>query len=214
MSVLRLTLVRHGETEWTEAGLLHGRLDSPLSAAGRRHSAQTARALEGRSFQALYSSPRGRALETAELLGAALGLRPQPLAGLAEVDFGLLEGRPLRSVDPAGRGSRLQQLAMGLTIALTGEPAWRVARRVQAALDQIVGAHRGQQVLVVTHWGVMSMIAALTLDGAARNWRRRGPWAACGISELEAAASGGDGRPRWRALRLDDRGHLDKEERS
>lgn len=211
MSALQLTLVRHGETEWTEAGRLHGRLDSPLSVAGRRHAEQAAQALQGRPFDALYSSPRGRALETAELLGAAVGLRVRPLDGLAEVDFGLLEGRPLHSVDPAGRGSWLHRLLMGLTIALTGEPSRRVARRVQQALDQIVETHRSQRVLVVTHWGVMSMIAALTLDGAARRWRDHGPWAACGISELEAEPAGGDGRVRWRALRLNDTGHLDKE---
>jgi len=93
-SGLSLVLVRHGETEWMERGRLHGRLDSPLSPTGRRHAELAAARLRGEQFQALYSSPLGRAMETAAILGRAVGLTPQPVDGLAELDFGWLEGAP------------------------------------------------------------------------------------------------------------------------
>src|SRR4030043_435873 len=67
-SGLSLVLVRHGETEWMERGRLHGRLDSPLSPTGRRHAEQAAQRLHRERFDALYTSPLGRAMETAAIL--------------------------------------------------------------------------------------------------------------------------------------------------
>ena len=101
----QITLVRHGETEWTERGLLHGRLDSPLNDVGRRHAQLTARRLSGEDYDVLYSSPRGRALETASVIGRAVDLIPSPLDGFQEMDYGWLEGRPLSLADPSGDGA-------------------------------------------------------------------------------------------------------------
>jgi probable phosphoglycerate mutase len=199
-----LYLIRHGETEWTEKALLHGRLDSPLSATGVLHARATAAALDGGVFDAIYTSPRGRARQTAEIVARPLGLAPQPLEGLAEADYGWMEGRSLRRWDPdPGDGSRSLGGWLGhVAITLTGERPGRFSQRVQAAFEELAGRHLGQRVVAVTHWGVLSMAMALLLDGDPQTRRRYGPWAACGLSELVLA----DGR--WQAVRLNDQSHL------
>ena len=131
----QLVLVRHGETEWTERGLLHGRLDSPLSAAGRRHARQTAQALREEQFDALFSSPKGRALETALALSQTVGLTPTPLDDLREADYGWLEGQSLRHVDPDGPANWLVRPVVWLARALSAEPAPHMARRVMTAVE-------------------------------------------------------------------------------
>lgn len=203
---LQLVLVRHGETEWTERGLLHGRLDSPLSARGRRHAQQTARALHGESFRALYSSPQGRALETAAIIGEAIGLRPQALDGLREVNFGWLEGKPLALVDPDLTGAKPLRSIVRLALTLTAERPPSIARRVEEAVKEIVGAHPPGRMLIVTHWGVISMIMAQLIDSDPSRWRNHGPWAACSISELQAVNGG------WQIVRLNDHAHHQEEE--
>ncbi len=205
---LRWVVVRHGETEWIERGLLHGRLDSPLSPAGRRHAQQTADRLRGESFDALYTSPLGRAMETAQILGDALGLDPQPLAELREVDFGVLEGLPRRLLDSSGGTGRLVRPLARAAFVLTGEPWPRVAKRVRAAADLLLARHPTGRLLLVTHWSVLSHLAALLLDGDPRGWRTYGPWQACGLSEFERDSQAG--RP-WRSVRLNDISHLDGE---
>jgi len=87
-------LVRHGTTAWIEEGKLHGSLDSPLSAFGEWEAQQTARALASAHITHIFSSPQGRAMQTAEIIAHELdGVIITPLAGLREMDFGKMEGK-------------------------------------------------------------------------------------------------------------------------
>jgi broad specificity phosphatase PhoE len=206
----RLVLVRHAETEWVERGLLHGRLDSPLSAAGRQQAERTALRLRGERFDGLYTSPQGRAIETAAVIGRAIGLEPIPLDGLREMDFGWLEGRPLGLLN-----SRALRPVAVLLMMLSAEKPAAIRRRITEALETMTERHPQGCVLAVTHWGTLSHIAAMLTDGDPRLWRR-GPWAACGISEFRAQGDGAsaDGCPgSWEAIRLNDDAHLGDEDR-
>jgi phosphohistidine phosphatase len=79
----QLWLLRHGDAEDPGAGPDAVR---PLTAKGARQARAAGRALArlGLEFEAVYASPRKRALETAFLAGGELGLRArvhQPLQG-------------------------------------------------------------------------------------------------------------------------------------
>lgn len=211
---LSLVLVRHGETEWTERRLLHGRLDSPLSEAGRMHARQAAQRLRGERFDAFYASPLGRAMQTAQILAEAVGLAPQPLEGLREVNYGWLEGRPMLHFDPAGLGTRALRPLVPLLIGLTGETVGQVAKRVARDLAEVVERHPTGRVLVVTHWGTLSMLMALLVDKDRRVWRRHGPWTACGISELRSTADASANGRVWHIVRMNETTHLGPEGRS
>jgi probable phosphoglycerate mutase len=199
---LELFLVRHGETEWTERGLLHGRLDSPLSSNGVRHARQTADRLMGEKFDAIFASPKGRAMQTANILGATLNMQPIPLEGLSEMDFGWTEGKPLKLFEPDGTGLGIFRPIVWMARSLTAEQPQRFARRVQGALETMQSQHPGGRLLVVTHWGVLSMLMALIMDGNAQRWKEYGPWAACSLSVVRANGQG------WQAVRLNDQAHL------
>ena len=90
---MRLLLVRHGETDWNAAGRIQGCTDTPLNARGRAQAAALAEKLRSSErAEALYTSPLRRAAETAEIIGSALGLRPEPVEALREISFGVWEG--------------------------------------------------------------------------------------------------------------------------
>lgn len=204
MADLQLVLVRHAETEWIERGLIHGRLDSPLSATGRHNAERTAQRLRGETFDALYSSPSGRAMQTAGILGEAVGLKPVPLAGLGEMDFGWFEGRALSLLDtdvnnPIVKArNHLARILMGLT----GESRGNFSTRIRSALEAISKSHPRGRVLIVTHWGVLSTLTSILMENDHRRWRQYGPWGACSLSELQ----GVDGA--WQVVRLNDMEHL------
>ncbi|MEV4755079.1 histidine phosphatase family protein [Micromonospora sp. NPDC049559] len=67
-----IILVRHGETEWSRTGRHTSYTDIPLTEVGERQALALAAGLAGRTFAAVISSPRGRALRTAELAGLAV----------------------------------------------------------------------------------------------------------------------------------------------
>jgi broad specificity phosphatase PhoE len=91
----RLTLVRHGETEWSLSGQHTGRTDIALTARGEEGARALAPYLSGVKFTKVLTSPRIRAQRTCALagLGAAAAIEPD----LAEWDYGDYEG--LRSAE-------------------------------------------------------------------------------------------------------------------
>jgi len=206
---LSMVLVRHGETEWMERGRLHGRLDSPLSAAGRLHAEQAAQRLRGEPFDALYSSPLGRALQTAAILGEAVGLTPQPLDGLAELDFGWMEGSPSFLWRDDGAAAGAFRPVRALIHWLSAERPGRFRDRVARSLDEMTLRHPQGRLLVVAHYAVFSRLLDVMMDTPGADWRRFGPWTACAISEVRRSPEHQDGRkPGWEIVRLNDVSHL------
>jgi probable phosphoglycerate mutase len=88
-----LYLLRHGQTEWSQSGRHTGRTDIPLTGDGEeraRRAGHVLTGLRGTEPPALVlSSPRSRALRTAELAGLTVD---EVTEDLAEWDYGEYEG--------------------------------------------------------------------------------------------------------------------------
>lgn len=91
-----LIVVRHGETEWSRLGRHTGRTDLGLTDLGREQARAAggvvAEVLDGRDVGLVFSSPRLRALATADLALSAFGVAPVIDDRLAEFDYGAYEG--------------------------------------------------------------------------------------------------------------------------
>jgi broad specificity phosphatase PhoE len=96
-----IVLVRHGQTAVNRDGKLQGRVDAPLTDAGRAQAAVLAGALEQCGAQRVLSSPLQRALHTAAPIATALGVAVETDERLIEIDYGTWDERPLREMDPA-----------------------------------------------------------------------------------------------------------------
>jgi broad specificity phosphatase PhoE len=82
-------LIRHGETDWSLSGQHTGKTDKPLTENGRLQAVALRDALQHISFEAVFSSPRIRAMETAKLAGLPAATIYEDLA---EFDYGEYEG--------------------------------------------------------------------------------------------------------------------------
>ncbi len=90
---MRIILVRHGETPANRDRLTLGRADPALSELGLRQAEAVAREVAARApAEAVYTSPLLRARQTADAVGALLGLKPVVLDDLVEMDVGEMEG--------------------------------------------------------------------------------------------------------------------------
>jgi broad specificity phosphatase PhoE len=87
----QVVLVRHGETDWSAHMRHTGRTDVPLTEEGRHQAEWVGRALRGRRFALVLTSPLKRAAETAWLTG--FGELAQARDDLMEWDYGDYEGR-------------------------------------------------------------------------------------------------------------------------
>jgi broad specificity phosphatase PhoE len=84
-----VVLIRHGETEWSASRRHTSYTDLDLTPAGERQATSLGALLAGRQFAAVISSPRRRALRTADVAGLAVTAVD---ADIVEWDYGEYEG--------------------------------------------------------------------------------------------------------------------------
>lgn len=140
---VRLYLVRHGQARADDGSYDH---DTPLSPLGKRQAEALAGGLAEASLAAIYASPMRRARETAEPLARATGLDVRVDERLREyemADWGPDE-------DPAINWGVWRPEHAGVP---GGETLRAFAERVGAACEEIVAAHAGEAVAVVSHAG-------------------------------------------------------------
>lgn len=90
---MELYLIRHGQTDWNREKRIQGTEDIPLNDTGRHQAAVCAQALSALPFEAIYTSPLSRAVETARIISDACRHAPVILEpGLTERDFGIGSG--------------------------------------------------------------------------------------------------------------------------
>lgn len=138
-----IALVRHGETDWNINRRLQGRTDIPLNTTGQAQAGATAELLREfgeNEWTAVASSPLGRAVETAEIIGTALAL-PAPSIddALIERHFGEAEG--LLVADAQERWPELNVPGAETTSDVATRSATAFARWLEAAPGTIVVAH-------------------------------------------------------------------------
>ena len=91
-------VLRHGQTDWNVELRLQGSTDIPLNDTGRIQARRAAEVLSGRGLTRIIASPLSRALETANIVGAKLGLTPAIDDRLIERNFGQFEGMTIDEV--------------------------------------------------------------------------------------------------------------------
>ena len=164
----RLVLVRHAEPEEDARGRCYGTLDVGLSLQGMQHARQLAEALGSFAYEAVYTSPRTRSVETARPVAAARGLTPLVEADLREIDFGRLEGRTYDEIERSEPELfRAWMETPTLVRFPEGESYDDLRVRAERVLDEIRARH--SCAVVVTHGGVVraGLAAWLRMPGEA-----------------------------------------------
>jgi broad specificity phosphatase PhoE len=175
-----LTLIRHGDTEWSLTGRHTGWTDIPLVDSGRRQAKLLGSRLAGRSFSLVLSSPLSRALDTCRLagLGDAVAVDPD----LREWNYGDLEGLTSDEIRRLLPGWTIWsgQVPGGETSDEVGQRADRViARALSAAGDVAIFAHGHLLRVLAARWlglppdqGALFELGTATLSRL--GWEREG----------------------------------------
>jgi broad specificity phosphatase PhoE len=152
-------LARHGQTAYNHARRFQGHLPVPLDETGREQARVLAREATAHDWGALWCSSLERALETARVVGTAVGIEPLPDPRFAETDCGDWTDRSFDEVkaeDP--EGFRRFTEADPTFAFPRGESFAQQAARVQEGLADV---RKGRQpALVVCHRGVMRLALA------------------------------------------------------
>jgi broad specificity phosphatase PhoE len=139
--------------------VVQGHDDAPdLTRRGRLQTQRLVGILRHRSVDALYSRDLRRALQTATVLGNALGLPVQADSALRERCFGVFEGGPQTALRPDMTGIRLGRVENVHVRPQGGESLDDLYVRVGVFVDWLHLHESGHNVVIVTHGGTMRAI--------------------------------------------------------
>jgi probable phosphoglycerate mutase len=168
----RVFLVRHGATVLTAEDRFAGSTNVQLSDEGRSQVARLAARLSSANITAIYASPLDRTIETARILAEPHGLEVKPCDGLREISHGHWEELTRKEVDQKFPQEAEEWEKDPYTFAPSGgESGLAVTARALPALMEILRAHPGKKILVVSHKATIRLLLSSLLGFDPRRYR-------------------------------------------
>lgn len=159
MSVEKIYLIRHGETEWNITGRWQGILDPPLNETGREQAQKLAAHLKDKPIQAIYSSDLSRAFNTAKALADALGLSPITDKRLRELHIGIFQGLTKPEIIQKYPEEFEAFIAQPFEHRISeGESRRQLQARMLEAWQDMTARNDIQELAIITHGGAIKML--------------------------------------------------------
>jgi len=155
----RFGLIRHAQTVWNREKKIQGHSDSPLTAQGEGQASSWGQRLLQLPWDRLLVSDTGRTLATAEKINACLKIPLTTDPRLREQDWGQWVGKTVKQIESEAPQMLTAQVDSGWDFCPPGgESRKSVVKRSQKALIEAAGRYRGDNLLVVTHEGVVKSL--------------------------------------------------------
>ena len=171
-SITRVSIVRHGETEWNLADKMQGVSDSPLTPKGISLAKELGEKLAGMTFSKIYTSDLGRAYDTAKYINEKLGLEIIPEPRLRERNMGIFEGHNWAYVKEHYPEDFKKAVSEDLEYRIPeGQSKQDYVDMIADFMKFVTEKHPGENILVVTHRGFIDFFMRQVL-GISVNARR------------------------------------------
>lgn len=203
---LTIYLLRHGQTALSREDVFCGSgLDPELTKEGLEMAQSFSAAYKEKSWDAVYTSPLRRAIETARPLCDALGMKMQVCDELKEIGYGKWEGKSKKQIDQEYHDHYISWLADPAWHAPTeGELATMIARRSLKVIEEIRQRFEKGSVLIVSHKATIRIILCSLLGIDVGRFRYRLVCPVGSLSSVEFTSHG----PLVRSLA--DQSHLNE----
>lgn len=89
---MKIIVARHCQTDWNAQNRIQGQADTDLNDEGRRQAAKLADSVASLGILLIVTSDLKRAVQTAEIVSARIGVSVEKDARLRECSFGSLDG--------------------------------------------------------------------------------------------------------------------------
>jgi len=143
---MRITTIRHGETDWNKERRPQGSRDIELNETGIMQANKLAVRLAGEPCDIIYTSDLMRAKKTAEIINTRHGVELVASSLLRESSFGKFEGKSINDPETAAEfGKFIDERA----------PAYFA--QVQGYLKEIISCGK-ENIFIVGHFGTIRAI--------------------------------------------------------
>lgn len=171
--MLRLLLVRHGQTEWNRDRRIMGREPVGLNPEGVAQSQRLRDDIQGFEIHGVYTSPLVRAKQTAEIIAEGCDLNPKEDPRLEEVGYGEWVGLTFKEArETPGYVPYFKRLDS--PVAPGGETLFQVRDRALKFLEDLEVTEDGNTVIAVTHADLIKCLIMAILEIPFENiWKMR-----------------------------------------
>src|SRR2546421_1754383 len=170
--ITRVFMVRHGATVLSAEDRFAGATDVDLSDEGREQTRRLAQRLSRERIAAVYASPLGRTVETAQILAGPHKLKVQTRDGLREINHGRWEQMTRREVEEKFPEEAAEWERDPYTFApVGGESGLQVTARALPILIELVRKHPGANILIVSHKATIRLLLSSLLGFDPRRYR-------------------------------------------
>ena len=171
-AVTRVFMVRHGATVLSAEDRFAGATDVALSDEGREQTRRLSQRLSQEKITAVYASPLGRTVETANILAGPHKLEVETRDGLREINHGRWEQMTRREVEQKFPEEAAAWEKDPYTFApVGGESGLAVTARALPVLIDLVRTHPGENILVVSHKATIRLLLSSLLGFDPRRYR-------------------------------------------
>jgi alpha-ribazole phosphatase len=173
--MLKLILVRHGETDSSKKGTYCGWTDVELNEQGIRQARKARDILKGLKINAIISSPLKRAFRTAEIINEEFNMEITCCESLRERCFGVWEDLTYETVCERFAEELKHWKKDWINYCIEdGESALEAYNRTVGFIDKLVENNDNGTFIIVTHLGcIRSIISHLLGMGIEGQWRFR-----------------------------------------
>jgi broad specificity phosphatase PhoE len=188
--MLKIFLIRHGETDYTAEKRYCGAIDAPLNKKGIRQAHQLKRLLGNKKIDVVYTSPLKRAVQTAEIIFRSRTVEICKSSLLRESHLGKWEGLTLNEIEKRFPADVKRWYQDPLNYGSTGgEPPVVLHRRVKRFLNGLLKRCENngsiKTITIVTHSGPWRIIKGeLTGKGLADFWKMEPKTGECKIVKV------------------------------
>jgi broad specificity phosphatase PhoE len=200
VTLSRLVLWRHGETDWNADRRMQGQLDAELSEVGIEQARRAAVHIAQLAPQVLVTSDLSRAASTAAVLAQRTGLPVRIDKRLRETHLGQWQGLTHEDVDARWPGGRATWRGNAEWAPPGGETRVEVAGRARHVVAELDADEQAEVAVLCAHGGLIASLVCSLLELPVDRWPAVGGIGNCNWVELSKPAPVEAGRAQWRLL--------------
>jgi len=159
LSLTRLFLIRHGQSEWNKLNLIQGQKNTILTDLGKRQAMSLGHRLESENIDTIYTSDLSRAYTTAKIISDIIN---KPLVSsefLREINFGPWEGLSIQKIrdDYSYEYSIWNKEPHKLNMN-GAETLKALQERSMGYINDIIYNNKGKNIAIVSHSATLKAI--------------------------------------------------------
>lgn len=186
----QIVLIRPGATDYDREGRIQGNLDIPLSPEGASEVSRVIDELRGRRIEAIYTPSTQPALQTAEAISEALGIKLRKLDRMHNVNQGLWQGMCIDEVRrKQPKVYRQWQEQPEKVCPPEGEMLNDASQRVRATMTKLLKRHKDGVIAMVVSEPLASLVRRfISQDPLGDLWKAVGEHGHWEILDVQPAA--------------------------